>query len=37
MSKRALNGHWSQPQSAETSDFVLKQCAVRELNPQPAD
>ena len=37
MSKRALNGHWSQPQRAETSDFVLKQCAVRELNPQPAD
>ena len=24
-------------QSPETSDFVLKQCAVRELNPQPAD
>jgi len=37
MSKRALNGHWPQPRRAETSDFVLKECAVRDLNPEPAD
>jgi hypothetical protein len=37
MSKRALNGHWPQPRRVETSDFVLKECAVRDLNPEPAD
>jgi hypothetical protein len=37
MSKRALNGHWPQPRRAEASDFVLRSCAVRDLNPQPAD
>jgi|BarGraNGADG00212_1021973.scaffolds.fasta_scaffold52141_1 hypothetical protein len=37
MSKRALNGHWPQPRRAEASAFVLSQCAVRDLNPEPAD
>src|SRR5450631_1293302 len=37
MSKRALNGHWPQPSRAEASAVVLSQCAVRDLNPEPAD